>query len=184
MNRNSCIQAIDGPAVIDGIANLVAKSLVVADVGDARPRFRLLDTIRAYAIEKLEESGELEAVARRHAEYYRDLFERAEREAPERPSGDWLAEYAEEIDNLRTALDWAFSPGGDASIGVALTAAAVPLWMHLSLIEECSGRAERALAAIGSGADRDARRARPTLPAPGQGRGNVRNRRPDWQRDA
>jgi len=59
---------------------------------------------------------------------------------------------------LRAALDWAFSPGGDASISVALTAAAVPLWMHLSLMEECRGRVERALAALAAGAHRDARR--------------------------
>ena len=65
-----------------------------------------------------------------------------------------------EIDNLRVALDWAFSPAGDASIGVALTAAAVPLWMHLSLLEECRGRVERALAAIETGASTGIRRAR------------------------
>ena len=58
---------------------------------------------------------------------------------------------------MRTSLDWAFSPGGEAAIGVALTAAAVPLWMRLSLLEECRGRVERALAAVGSGASRDAR---------------------------
>ena len=110
---------------IDRLADLVAKSLVVADVSGAKPRFRLLDTTRAYAIEKLDESGERERLARRHAEYYRDLFERAEGEAAARPAGEWLAEYAREIDNLRAALDWAFSPGGDGSIGVALTTAAV-----------------------------------------------------------
>jgi hypothetical protein len=59
---------------------------------------------------------------------------------------------------LRAALDWAFSPGGDASIGVALTAAALPLWIHLSLMEECRGQVERALAAIAAGASRDAQR--------------------------
>lgn len=59
---------------------------------------------------------------------------------------------------MRVALDWAFSPGGDLSVGVALTAAAVPLWMHLSLMEECSGRVERALAATAAGTSPDARR--------------------------
>ena len=73
-----------------------------------------------------------------------------------RPNG-WPITDAQ-IDNLRAALDWAFSPDGDASIGVALTAAAVPLWMHLSLMDECRGRVERALAAIAAGASRDARR--------------------------
>jgi predicted ATPase len=119
---------------------------------------RLLDTTRAYALEKLIESGEREQLARRHAEYYRNLFERAEGEAPTRPSDEWLADYAPEIDNLRAGLDWAFSPGGDEPIGVHLTAAAVALWMRLSLAEECRGRAERALAALGAGASRDARR--------------------------
>ena len=71
---------------IDRLADLVAKSLVVADVSGAKPRFRLLDTTRAYAIEKLDASGERERIARRHAEYYRDLFERAEREVPARPT--------------------------------------------------------------------------------------------------
>ena len=82
-------------------------------------------------------AGERERLARRHAEYYRDLFERAEADGKSRPTAEWLAEYGPKIDNLRAALDWAFSPDGDASIGVALTAAAVPLWMQLSLMEEC-----------------------------------------------
>jgi predicted ATPase len=58
---------------------------------------------------------------------------------------------------LRTALDWAFSPGGDGSMGVALTAAAVPLWMRLSLLEECRSRAKQALGARGTGGTRDPR---------------------------
>jgi predicted ATPase/DNA-binding winged helix-turn-helix (wHTH) protein len=136
---------------IDRLADLVTKSLVVADVSGTKPRFRLFDTTRAYAIEKLDESGERERIARRHALYSRTLFERAEGEAATRPAGEWLADYAWEIDNLRTALDWAFSPGGDGSMGVALTAAAVPLWMRLSLLEECRSRTRQALGALGSG---------------------------------
>ena len=54
---------------------------------------------------------------------------------------------------MRAVLSWAFSPNGDSTIGVALTAAAVPLWMHLSLTEECRGRVERALATLGVGRD-------------------------------
>ena len=59
-------------SAIDRLADLVAKSLVVVDVSGTQPRFRLLDTTRAYAIEKLDASGERERIARRHAEYYRD----------------------------------------------------------------------------------------------------------------
>jgi predicted ATPase len=146
------------PDVIEGLLGLVAKSLVVTGGEGAAARYRLLDTTRHYALEKLEESGERDQQARRHAEYHRDLFERSEAEWETRPAAEWLADYGRQIDNLRAALDWAFSPGVDASIGVALTAAAVPLWMHLSLLDECRGRAEQALAALAAGADRDARR--------------------------
>ena len=66
--------ATTGADAIDRLADLVAKSLVVADVSGAKPRFRLLDTTRAYAIEKLDASGERERLARRHAEYYRRSF--------------------------------------------------------------------------------------------------------------
>jgi predicted ATPase/DNA-binding winged helix-turn-helix (wHTH) protein len=142
---------------MDRLADLVAKSLVVADVSGAEPRFRLLDTTRAYAIEKLDESGERGRIARRHAAYYRDLFERAEGEAGVRPSSAWLADYAWEIDNLRAALDWAFSPRGEAIIGVALTAGAVPLWMRLSLLEECRSHAKQALGIVGAEGVRDPR---------------------------
>jgi len=152
------IDTADTPCeVIDLLADLVAKSLVVADVSGAKPRFRLLDTTRAYAIEQLDTSGERERLARRHAEYYRDLFERAEADARARPTDDWLADYGPEIDNLRAALDWVFSTSGDRSIGVALTAAAFPLWMRLSLLEECRSRAKQALGALGAGGSRNPR---------------------------
>jgi hypothetical protein len=140
------------------IANLAAKSLVSTDISSDLTYQRLLDTTRAYALEKLSESGEVERLRALHAAYYRDLFERAETEWETRSTADWLGDYGRQIDNLRAALDWAFSPGGDASIGVALTAAAVPLWTHLSLMEECRGRVERALAALGAGAYRDPHR--------------------------
>ena len=142
---------------IDPLADLVAKSLVVADVSGAKPRFRLLETTRAYAVGHLGTTAECERMARRHAVYYRNLFERADREALVRPTDEWLADYALDVDNLRAALDWAFSPGGDGSIGVALTASAVPLWMRLSLLEECRGRAKQALGALGAGVSRDPR---------------------------
>jgi predicted ATPase/DNA-binding winged helix-turn-helix (wHTH) protein len=145
------------PDAIEVLSSLVAKSLVLAEFEGAAARYRLLDTTRAYALEKLDESGERERIARRHAEYCQDLFERAELEWESRPTAEWLADYGRQIDNLRAALDWTFSPGGDASIGVALTAAVVPLWMHLSLLEECYNRAEQALAALGAGEGRDPR---------------------------
>jgi predicted ATPase/DNA-binding winged helix-turn-helix (wHTH) protein len=143
-----------GSEVADIVANLVAKSLVTADVAGLSAEYRLLDTTRAYALEKLAENGEREQVAQRHADYYRGLFERAEAECETRPLAEWLAQYGRHLDNLRAALDWAFSKG-DASIGVALTAAAVRLWMNLSLMMECRRCVERALSHLESQAGRE-----------------------------
>src|SRR5438876_430607 len=147
-----------GADVVECVANLVAKSLVSADLGGAATSYRLLETTRAYAREKLLESGELERFGRRHAEYQRNLFERAQAEWETQPTAEWLAAYGRELDNLRAALDWAFAPDGDTAIGVALTSAAVPLWFQLSLLDECRARVERALSTLAAGPNRDARR--------------------------
>ena len=138
------------PDVVESLVNLVAKSLVTADVRRDDVHYRLLDTTRAYAFEKLSQSGEHERCARRHAEYYRGVFEKAAIEWETRPGAEWLATYAHQIDNVRAALDWAFSARGDASIGIALTVASVPLWFQLSLLDECRGRIERARAEPGA----------------------------------
>ena len=140
--------------VVDVFSNLVSKSFV----DRTTTGYRLLETIRAFALEKLVESGELEVISRRHAEYHQNLFERAECEWEAGAADEWLAEYGPKIDDLRAALDWAFSPAGNRSLGVALTVAAVPLWMLLSLLQECRSRVERALSALDADASRDQRR--------------------------
>jgi predicted ATPase len=142
--------------VTRSLANLVTKSLVTLEAGSVIAHYRLHETTRAYALEKLAESGEFGQVARRHANYYRDLFDRAETELDTLPEPAWLASYGPQIGQVRAALDWAFSPTGAAEVGAALTVAAVPLWVHLSLMEECRGRVEQALA--GAAESRDARR--------------------------
>jgi predicted ATPase/DNA-binding winged helix-turn-helix (wHTH) protein len=147
---------ITGSDVVDCIGNLIAKSLVGADLGDAKARYRLLETTRNYALDKLNESGEHGDVARRHAEYYRDLFRRTTGESETRSAAETRAVYGRDIDNVRAALDWAFSPAGDPSVGVALTISSVPHWFQFSRIEEYRGRVERALASLGSGSGQDA----------------------------
>ena len=128
----------------DGLAGLADKSLVTTD-GGHELRFRLLETTRAYAHEKLEQGGEHGIVSRHHAEHYSALFRRAESEWETRPSIEWLADYERHIGNLRAALAWAFASSGDPSVGVDLTVAAVPLWFQLSLVDECLERVKRAL---------------------------------------
>jgi hypothetical protein len=133
---------------------------------DAITHFRLLDTTRAYASHKLVESSEADRIAHRHAAYYHVLLNRIGTKTlgsgakPDRTGGvteAWIGTQDSIIDNLRTALDWAFSHAGDGSLGVALATAAVPLWMRLSLLEECRTRAKQALSALGTGGTRDPR---------------------------
>ena len=135
----------DAVIVID---SLVAKSLVSTPTIDGSIWYRLADTTRSYALKKLEENGERDRLTRRHAEYYCELFQRAEAEFGDRPISEWLAEHKPRLDNLRAALNWAFSPEGDASIGVTLTAAAAPLFIRFSLLEECGRWCEQALAGL------------------------------------
>ena len=149
---------ISASEVVDSVASLVGKSLVSADVGGAIVQYRLLETTRAYAREKLIESAEFDHVARRHAEYFQDLFQRADAEFETRPTAEWLTAYRPHIDDVRLALDWAFSRNGDVGIGVALTAATVPLWTHLSLLAECRARVEQATESLGRQVPHDPRR--------------------------
>jgi predicted ATPase len=128
----------------------------MVEVGSVIAHYRLHETTRAYALEKLDENGEFDQVARRHANYYQDLFDSAEIELDTLPPAVWLVRYGHQIGQVRAALDWAFSPTGDAKVGAALTVAAIPLWVHLSLTEECRGRVERAIS--GPAESRDVRR--------------------------
>ena len=172
------------PIVVDHLANLVAKSLVAADLHEVVPRYRLLDTTRLYALDKLRDAGEFTKTANRHAEYYRALFEPAEADSETRPQPEWLAIYGRHLDNVRAALDWAFSPAGNQEVGVALTAAAVTLWVQLSLLAECRERVERALAALDPAAPETARARMQLSAALGwalmYGVGRVREAGPAW----
>lgn len=142
----ACGDGLNPAKTSEGIDNLVTKSLISPSSGRTL-RYRLLDTTRTYALAKLAASGDGERVAQRHAEYFRDLFLRAETETST-PLQAWLNVYSGELDNLRAAMDWAFSLEGDAPLGIALTAASVTLWVRLSLFAECRERTRAALAAL------------------------------------
>lgn len=136
---------------LEAIDSLVTKSLI-SPSGSRALRYRLLDITRTYALGKLNELGETRQVARRHAEHFRDFFTHAEADTST-PLAEWLSIHAGELDNVRAALDWAFGPDGDARLGIALTAAAVTLWVRLSLFAECRERSRTALAVLGDGDD-------------------------------
>lgn len=142
-------------AVIEGVSNLISKSLIALDSAGSPGRWRLLESIRAYALEKLGDRRESEWVARRHAEFLCDLFQ-GERFGP-KVGAEEGKRYVLELDNVRSALDWALSPSGDMSLGVVLTAAFSPGWLHMSVMVECRERTERAAACLASGIGVDPR---------------------------
>jgi predicted ATPase/DNA-binding winged helix-turn-helix (wHTH) protein len=149
---------LDAGAVTDGIASLVMKSLVVLDATQGATRWQLLETIRAYALAKLDESGEREQIAQRHAEYCLGFLENTHTGKETSPTTEFLTAATPLIDDIRAALNWAFSPTGDANIAIDLTTATIPLWTHLSLNDECRRHVELALSHAQIGADVDIHR--------------------------
>ena len=128
--------------IADRLANLVAKSLIASDLTGQGNNFRLLETIRAYALLQLTESGELQEASKRHAQYYIGILNGIEHEWQMRLTPvAW-------IDNTRAALEWCFGPDGNLGIGVRLAAAAVPVFLAMSLFPECHRWSELAIRAL------------------------------------
>jgi predicted ATPase/class 3 adenylate cyclase/DNA-binding NarL/FixJ family response regulator len=112
--------------VLDQLALLVDKSLVIAENIGALTRYRLLETVRQYALEKLGESGEADAVRTRHRDYYTALA--ALLDAPAGRDYERRLEQAEaEIDNLRAAFGWS-GENSDIEPALALASSLQPLW--------------------------------------------------------
>jgi predicted ATPase len=142
--------------VCDAVICLAEKSLISVDVSGENASYRLLETTRTYAADLLRESGELSGVARRHAVYCLHFFVGVSTDWESRPAIGSVAAYRDLIDDVRSAIDWTFSPDGDAGLGVKLTAASAPLWFHLSIIQEYNIRLEFALLNIASEQIQDA----------------------------
>ena len=140
--------AIEEFAVIDLVSQLVDRSLVVADTSSGGARYRLLETTRAYALEKLTDPVEAQAVRHRHALYLRDLFDDVGQTLRGLSDPRWHDLYLPERDNVRAALDWAFGDGGDPRLAVSLAGATRGIWRALSLQSEGRARIETAVAAM------------------------------------
>ncbi|MFN2459526.1 MAG: tetratricopeptide repeat protein [Candidatus Velthaea sp.] len=121
--------ALEASAVFDILASLVDKSLVQAERDAAGgTRYRLLESTRRYACEKLTDCGELTAVGRRHAEAMAALAERLHAAWETMPEQTWLAQTQPELENWRAALEWALEQRGDVRIGQRLAGALQRVW--------------------------------------------------------
>jgi predicted ATPase/class 3 adenylate cyclase len=137
--------------VLDLLASLVDKSLVVTEINESvssagKLRYRLLESTRQYAAEKLEGSGERDRLRRKHAEYFMKMAQRAEQSWGATPTRTWLAPLDPEIDNFRAALDWALAEKQDIEIGAALAAYLWPFWTENGVRNEGLRHVNAALA--------------------------------------
>jgi predicted ATPase/DNA-binding XRE family transcriptional regulator len=110
-------------SIVDGLASLVDKSMIrqVNGLG-GEPRFVMLETIREYALERLELSGEAETIRRRHAEYFLELAERYWQHDKADAEVEVFEQFEREIDNLRAAMDWSHASEDAAAIEMRLVA--------------------------------------------------------------
>ena len=137
---------VAAPDVDECIASLVGKSLVVVAAVGAHARYKLLETTRVYAREKLRMVDSGEQLARAHALHYLALFEAGEAEARAGVTAAWRACHAPHLEDYRAAASWAFGASGDAALGVRLALAGMPLSLQLGLLQEGLARVDLALA--------------------------------------
>jgi len=114
--------------VLDLLASLVDKSLVMFNERGDSGRYRMLETIRDYAREKLEARGELQTTAARHCEYYFELSKRARDGITGPEQAEWIQRLEAELDNVRGAMAFALSGAMDPFISVKLANALERFW--------------------------------------------------------
>ena len=123
-DQEQTADSIDEFEVVELLVSLVEKSLVVFD--EARGRYRMLETVRQYARDRLLESGSAEAWRDRHLAYFLELGEIAEPHLVGAKQQIWLQRLEEEHDNFRAALEW--SLGANVDSGIRIAAAIWRLW--------------------------------------------------------
>jgi len=134
-------------SILDGLTALVEQSLIQPTTDPAgEPRFGLLETIRAHALDRLEASGEARHVRARHAATFLRLAEAAEGHLTTAARGPWLARLDLELDNCRSALAWSLTDDGDIEVGQRLAGSLAWFWYLRGRLQEGRMWAERVVA--------------------------------------
>ena len=128
---------------------LTEKSLVWTLTRDGVTLYRLPEVMRAFCLEKMNECPHRDGVMRWHAAYYAKALPCPSIETTDLIP-DEIAIFSNQIGNFRAALEWCFSEAGDPALGVTITAATAPYWIHLSLLGECRRWCQASLATRGS----------------------------------
>ncbi len=106
--------------ILEGLTALVDKSLLRQEEVNGEPRFGMLETIRAYAVERLAESGETPDLQASHAQYFGNIILDQGMEIYSPKSHDWLTWFERELDNIRAALNWCLTTPQGIQLGVGL----------------------------------------------------------------
>jgi non-specific serine/threonine protein kinase len=148
----AAVCAVAESEIFEALTSLVDKSLIEPDPGRQQPRFRMLETLREFALEQLQASGQRRDAERRHALHFLALAERA---APGmwRDPKEWLARVEQDHENLRAALEW--TAEHDADTGLRLAAALWRFWEARGHLSEGLRYLERLLQ-LAAGAPADA----------------------------
>jgi non-specific serine/threonine protein kinase len=133
--------------VLEGLARLVDKSLVVAEERGGEARYRMLETIRQYAVERLREAGEEGPLRDWHRDWHLAFAERAEPQLTGPDQGAWVARLAADHDNFAAALQWSATTG-DWEAGLRLCCALGRYWSVHAHLSEGRSWLERVLAAV------------------------------------
>ncbi len=139
---------IEPREVFGSITQLVAKSLLNVEVGDEEVFYRLLDTTRSYALEKLDQATDLPDTRKRHAERCLALMHQAQHEWEAIQTCTWIERYARSLEDIRAALDWGLNAQGPQALAIRLAATSAPLWQELSLLREHGVYVRKALALL------------------------------------
>jgi non-specific serine/threonine protein kinase len=127
-------EGLERNEVLDLLSHLVDKSLVIVRENGTGTRYRLLETVRRYGRERLDDSGD--EVERRHAGFFVKLAEEAEGKLSGSDQARWLTVLQSENDNLRAALSWSLGEKHNMELGVRLAAALWPFWFARGYLSE------------------------------------------------
>lgn len=134
--------------LLDQLSNLADKSLLAIDTSHEVVRYALLETTKAYALDRLRTSGEYETIAARRASALRDLFAAARDQWTLEASQAWLQTHRHWLGDVRASLDWALAEDRDIELGASLLLDTAQVWISLGLLPEFFQHAERALEAL------------------------------------
>jgi len=143
-----CSQGMKRSDILDLLGHLVDKSLVIVEEVSkiSETRYRLLETIRQYALDKLVETGEAPAIRDEHLGFYLGLAEKSEPYIFSSESAIWVSRLDKELDNMRAAMDWSTN-SGKAVAALQIAGSLIYFWWtHVFLTSEWHDRIQRALA--------------------------------------